>query len=208
VSIASVLARPIHEGKTHMTHRWWRTRSERGQASFSVVLALITVVLAGVLVNRVAWTAEAINKKAGNIAKTATPINKATDAVLNLDTTNQLAGSILETAKPLEGKLAEIVRLAKSVDGLAKSINGSAATVDGTAKSINGNATAIVGTARSIDKGVKQINANLDVTLGIVGSIKGDSANILTQANLAHRLTACIDQGLPGPGSPADGHCK
>ncbi|MGI8808472.1 MAG: hypothetical protein ACR2KK_11635, partial [Acidimicrobiales bacterium] len=107
-----------------MTNRWWRSRSERGQASFSVVLALITVVLAGVLVNRVAWTAEAINKKAGNIAKTATPINKATDAVLNLDTTNQLAGSILVTAEPLQGKLAEIVRLAKSVDGLAKSING------------------------------------------------------------------------------------
>lgn len=75
-----------------MTKRWWPTRSERGQASFSVVLTLITVVLAGVLVNRVAWTAEAINKKAGNIAQTATPINAATDAVLNLDTTNELAG--------------------------------------------------------------------------------------------------------------------
>ena len=191
-----------------MTYRWWPTRSERGQASFSVVLALITVVLAGVLVNRVAWTAEAINKKAGNIAKTATPINKATDAVLNLDTTNQLAGSILATAQPLEGKLAEIVRLAKSVDGLAKSINGSAATVDGTAKSINGNATGILDTARSIDRGVMQINANLDRTIEIAGAIKGDTANILTQAQLAHRLAACIDAGLPGPGTPADGHCK
>jgi len=173
-----------------------------------VVLSILTVILAGILVNRVAWTAEAINKKAGHIAQTATPINKATDAVLNLDTTNQLAGSILETAKPLEGKLAEIVRLATSVDGLAKSINGSASTVDGTAKSINGNAAGIVTVAKSIDRGVMQINANLDRTIELANAIKGDSANIQTQALLAHRLAACVDQGLPSPGSPADAHCK
>ena len=191
-----------------MTQRWWPIRTERGQASFSVVAALITVALAGVLVNRVAWTAEAINKKAGHIAQTAAPINKATDAVLHLDTTNQLAGSILETARPLEGKLGEIVRLATSVDGLAKSINASAATVDGTARGINANAAGIVDTARSIDRGVMQINANLDRSIQIAGAIKGDTTNILTQAELAHRLAACIDAGLPGPGSPADGHCK
>ncbi len=191
-----------------MTQRWRFARTEWGQASFSVVATLVAVLLAGILVNRVAWTAESINKKAGRISKTATPINAATDAVLNLDTTNQLAGSILATAKPLEGKLAEIVRLAKSVDQLAISINGSASTVDGTAKSINGNATGILGTARSIDRGVQTIIAGLNTTLGIVGSVKGDSGNILTQAEIAHRLAACIDQGLPGPGSPPDTHCR
>ena len=184
------------------------TRSERGQASFSVVATLVATILAGVLVYRVAWTAESINDKAENISKTATPINANTDAVLNLDTTNQLAGSILETAKPLSGKLAEIVRLAKSVDQLAISINGTASTVDGTAKSINGNATGIVETARSIDRGVKQIITNLNQTLGIVDSVKGDSGNIIAQAQIAHRLAACIDQGLPGPGSPPDSHCR
>ena len=191
-----------------MSQRWRLARSEWGQASFSVVATLVAVLLAGVLVNRVAWTAESINKKAENISKTATPINAATDAVLNLDTTNQLAGSILETARPLQGKLAEIVRLAQSVDGLAISINSSASTVDGTAKSINGNAAGIVATAQSIDRGVKQIITNLNQTLGIVESVKADSGNILGQAQLAHRLAACVDQGLPGPGSPADGHCR
>ena len=191
-----------------MTRRWRPARSEWGQAAFSVVATAAAVILAGILVNRVAWTAESINKKAGNIAKTAVPINQATDAVLNLDTTNQLAGSILETAKPLEGKLAEIVRLAKSVDQLAISINGSATTVDGTAKSINGNATGIVSTAQSIDRGVKQIITNLNQTLGIVTAVKGDADNILGQAQIAHRLAACIDAGLPGPGSPADAHCR
>jgi methyl-accepting chemotaxis protein len=191
-----------------MTQERRPKRGEGGQAAFSVVAALVAVILAGVLVNRVAWTAESINDKAGRIAKTAVPINQATDAVLNLDTTNQLAGSILETAKPLQGKLAEIVRLAKSVDSLAISINSSASTVDGTAKSINGDATGIVQTAQSIDRGVKQIITNLNQTLSIVGAVKGDSGNILGQAQTAHRLAACIDQGLPGPGSPADPHCR
>ncbi len=189
-----------------MAHRWRLAHGEGGQATFSVVLVIVAVALAAVLVNRVAWTADAINDKAGNIAKTAAPINVATDAVLNLDTTNQLAGSILETAKPLEGKLAEIVRLAQSVDRLAISINGSAAEIDGTAKGINADASTIIATARSIDRGVKQIITNLNQTLGIVGEIKNDSGNILVQANIAHKEAACIDQPLPG--GTNDGHCR
>ncbi len=191
-----------------MANRWSLARSEKGQATFSVVLVIIAVLLAAVLVNRVAWTADAINKKAGNIAKTAAPINVATDAVLNLDKTNQLAGSILNTAKPLEGKLAEIVRLAQSVDRLAISINGSAADIDGTAKGINADASTIIATARSIDRGVKQIITNLNQTLGIVGEIKSDSGNILGQANTAHKEAACIDQGAAAAGGTTDGHCK
>ena len=189
-----------------MAQRWRLAKGERGQATFSVVLVIVAVVLAAVLVNRVAWTADAINKKAGNIAKTAAPINVATDAVLNLDKTNELAGSILTTAKPLEGKLAEIVRLAQDVDRLAISINGSAGEINGTARGINADATTILATARSIDRGVKQIISNLNETLSIVGGIKSDSGNILTQANIAHKEAACIDQPLPG--GTNDGHCR
>lgn len=189
-----------------MGHRWRPTPDERGQASFSVVAAIVTVLLAGVLVNRVAWTAEAINKKAGNIAKTAVPVNEATDAVLNIDRTNELAGSILETAQPLEGKLAEIVRLATSVDRLAKSINGRAGEIDGTAKSINGEVGGILSTARSLDAGVKQIIANLDTTLAIVNPVTADSDNILRLARAAHKQAACIDGVLPG--NTDDPHCR
>lgn len=193
-----------------MAQRLRPVLSERGQAGFTVVLTIITVVLAGILVNRVAWTAEAINKKAGRIAKTAVPIGVATKAVAegNLDKTNQLAGSILETARPLQGKLAEIVSLAKDVDRLAVSINGSAADIDGTAKGINSTAAGILGTARSIDNGVKQIISNLNVTLGILQAIKGDAGNILGQAQKAHAQAACIDGGLATAGGSADGHCR
>lgn len=189
-----------------MGKRWRLANGEHGQAAFSVVVVIVVVALAAVLVNRVAWTASAINAKAGRIAKTAVPINEATDAVLNLDRTNQLAGSILETAKPLSGQLGEIVRLAQAVDRLAISINGSATDIDGTAKGINSNASGILGTARSIDRGVQQIIRNLNETLGIVGNVKGDSGNILAQAVQAHDSAACIDRSLPG--GTNDNHCR
>lgn len=189
-----------------MGQRWRPTPDERGQAAFSVVAAIVTVLLAGVLVNRVAWTAEAINKKAGNIARTAVPVNEATDAVLNIDRTNELAGSILATAQPLEGKLAEIVRLAQSVDRLAISINERAGEIDGTAASINGEADTILSTARRLDSGVKQIVANLDTTLGILVPVTADADNILALAREAHKQAACIDQTLPG--SAGDPHCS
>jgi len=189
-----------------MGHRWRPTPDERGQAAFSVVAAIVTVVLAGVLVNRVAWTAEAINKKAGNIAKTAVPVNEATDAVLNVDRVNELASSILTTAQPLEGKLAEIVRLAQSVDRLAKSINGRAGEIDGTAKSINGEVGGILGTARNIDRGVMQINTNLETTRAILNPATNDADAILRLARAAHKQAACIDGALPG--NTDDPHCR
>lgn len=183
-----------------------RAHDEAGLVNaITAVVTFVVLVLAGILVYRVAWTAERINDKAGNIAKTAVPINEATDAVLNLDTTNGLAGSILGTAQPLQGKLDEIIRLAKSVDGLATSINGSAGEVDGTAKGINSTAAGILEVARSIDRAVIQINSNLDTTISIAQQIKGDSGNILAQAQLAHKQASCIDQGL---GGAPDSHCR
>ena len=76
---------------------------ERGQATFSLLIVVAVVAVAVVLLQRTAWHAERINDKAGVIATTGGGINTATQAVLKLGRTNELAGSILETAKPLEG---------------------------------------------------------------------------------------------------------
>ena len=148
------------------------------------------------LLYRTAWTADSINKKAGTIAKTGGGINTATAAVLKLGRTNQLASSILDTARPLEGQLNEVIRLAQSIDGLATSINGTAGRINGTAKGINGSAATILGTARSINDGVAQINTNLDTTLALARAIKTDTANILAQADTANHFASCIDRGL------------
>jgi methyl-accepting chemotaxis protein len=183
-----------------------RLLGERGQATFSLLIVVAVVAVAVILLQRTAWHAEHINDKAGVIAQTGGGINTATQAVLKLGRTNELAGSILETAKPLEGKLDEIVRLAKSVDGLATSINNSASTINGTARGINGTAGTILNTARSINDGVAQINVNLDDTLRLAREIKTDTGNILTNAKAADRELDCIENGLltgggsvPGP---------
>ena len=177
-------------------HRWRSTTDERGQATFTLVIVVVVVAIAVVLLYRTAWTADSINTKAGTIAKTAGGINTATAAVLKLGRTNQLASSILDTAKPLEGQLNEVIRLAKSIDGLATSINGTAGTINGTAKGINGSAATILGSARSINDGVAQINTNLDTTLDLARRIKADTGNILGQADTANHFASCIDRGL------------
>ncbi len=185
------------------------TRDERGAAApaYTAVVTLVTVLLAAVLVNRVAWTAESINKKADTIRESAVGIKGDTEAVLNLDQTNASASSILTSADPLDEKLKNIVSLAQAVDVKAKSINGSAATVSGTASTINNTAGGIsptasgintevaniLGLAESIMRGVNQINANLDDTIAIVGQVRGDTGNIRNAANLADVRAACID---------------
>ena len=191
----------------------------------TILLSVVTLLLAGALINRVAWTAEAIDAKAKRISASAGGIQDDAVAVAKLDVTNRRAGSILQSAQPLQGKLAQIVQLAQSVDGTAKSIDSSAGTVSGTATAINttagaigttatginGQAASILDTARSIQRGTAQINTNLDVTIAIVEQIKGDTANILGQALHAHKEAACIDDSLPatmGGASSPDGHCR
>jgi len=179
-----------------------RPFNERGQATFSLLIVVAVVAVAVVLLQRTAWHAEHINDKAGVIATTGGGINTATQAVLKLGRTNELASSILETAKPLQGKLDEIIRLAKSVDGLATTINASALSIHGTANGINGTASTILNTARSINDGVAQINVNLDDTLRLANAIKTDTGNILTNAKAADRELDCIENGsLTGAGS-------
>ena len=188
-----------------MTKRWRPAAGERGQATFSLLIVIVVVAIAVVLLQRTAWHAEAINDKAGTIAETGGGINTATAAVLKLGRTNDLAGSILETAQPLQGKLDEIVRLAQSIDGLATTINGSAQSINGTARGINGTASTILNTARNINDGVAQINVNLDQTLRLANQIKDDTGNILTGARRADRNLACIEAGgLTGGGTVPD----
>jgi len=179
-----------------MTKRWRSAADERGQATFSLIIVLVVVAIAVVLLQRTASTAESINDKAGTISSSASGINESTKAVLKLGTTNDLAGSILATAQPLEGALNEVIRLAQSIDGLATSINDSATSINGTASGINGTASTILTTARSINNGVAQINTNLDTTLAVAAQIKADTGDIRTRAVRTTRLADGINSGL------------
>lgn len=200
------------------------TRDERGAAApaYTAVITLVTVLLAGIMVNRVAWTAEAINKKAETIKQSAIGIQADSTAVLDIDATNASASSILVSADPLDEKLKQIVALARAVDVKAKSINGTASTVSGTAteinntagpisgtaSGINANVAGILGLAQSIMRGVDQINANLDGTIAIVTQVRGDTGNIRNAANLADRGAACIDGKTPLVGFTREPECR
>lgn len=199
------------------TQRRGLAADERGQATFSLIIVLVVVAVAALLLQRTASTAESINDKAENIAQTGRGINTATDAVLQLDVTNQRAGSILASAQPLQGQLNEVIRLAESINGLASTINGSAQSINGTAGSINGlagsiNSTAgqingfagginadvasILETARDIDEGVALINRNLDTTIALAEDIQANTSTIVGQAQRADVLAAEIDDAV------------
>ena len=182
-------------------------RDERGQGAIMLVAVTLVLVVAVALLIRTTTLASEIDSKADNIAKTGRGINTATDAILQLAQTNELGTSILETSKPLVPTLDKIVNVAKSIDGLATSITGTAVDVNGTIKGINATASGIQSVARSINDGVAQINRNVDTTISLARAVKADTANIVGQAELAHKTGACIDSGLPS-GSAADGHCR
>ncbi len=197
-----------------MTKPWRPVRDERGQAAtFSVVLVIVVVVLAAFLVWKISDLAVRIDQKAGAIQRTAVPINRATDAVTNIPETNRLASSILTSAKPLEGELAEIIRLAQDVDRLAASINRTAGTIDDTASAIDVTGAGILPVARAINADVGQINRNLDITIGLARAIDADTNVVLALARKAHGHAGCIDGevdalvlGLLAP-VPGTDHC-
>jgi uncharacterized protein YoxC len=178
------------------TQRRGLASDERGQATFSLIVVLVVVVAAALLLQRTASTAESIDAKAENIAQTGRGINTATDAVLQLDVTNQRAGSILASAQPLEGQLNEVVRLAESIDGLASTINGSAQSINGTAGSINGLAGSINGTAGSINGLAGSINGTAGRINGLAGGINGDAGSILDLARDIDNGVALINRNL------------
>jgi uncharacterized protein YoxC len=195
-------------------HRRWR--SERGAVALTNGVVIAVVIVAGLvsvsLLARTARAANRINHKAENIAKTGQGINTATDSVIQLNRTNEVAGSILNSAKPLEGKLAQVVTLAQSVDGLAKSINGSAgtinqsgSTINGTAQNINGSAVKINGTAKTIGGTAKAISGSANSINGSAGAINATAGAINTQAaailDVAKRINddvAQINKNLDG----------
>jgi methyl-accepting chemotaxis protein len=219
----------IHLSTEPISHRddvpGQATPDESGQAASNALLLVVVVVVlvvAVVLLQRTASTAESINKKAVTISQTGRGINDNTDSILQLTKTNQLGASILNSAKPLQGQLSQVVDLANSINGLASSINGSAGAIDGTAKTINMSAGAINSTASginttassilavatSIKSGVDMINKNLDTTILVAQQIKGDTGTIVgagaTGLSSALHLAGCINREL---GGNAAGNC-
>ncbi len=184
------LARQEH---THPPGRW---RNQRGAATVNNAVVVVVVVIAGIvsvsLLARTAKAANRINHKAENIARTGQGINTATDSVIQLTRTNEVAGSILASAQPLEGKLNQVITLAQGVDGLAKSINGTAGTINSTGGTINGTAGAINGSAGKINTTAKAIGGTAKSISNSANSINGSAGAINTTAGAINAQAAAI----------------
>jgi len=184
-------------------------RDEGGEAYVPLlVLVVVIVVVAVILLTRTEVTARSINDKAANIAKTGRGINASTDAIIQLNMTNDFGKSILATAQPLTPKLNQVIGLADSINNKATSITASALTINSTAKTIGGSGNSINGSARGIDGatkaiipiaesikgGVATINQNVMTTIGIAEAVKTDTGNILgVAATQAIKNSGCID---------------
>jgi methyl-accepting chemotaxis protein len=205
VHSSSVRPEPTRE-KHLMTPRWKPVRDERGQGALVLAVVLVVVLVAVVLLVRTQALASTVSNKTEQIAVSGRGINQSTDAVIQLNRTNEFGRSILSSTQPLSAQTTRIVEIARSIDGLATSINGTAQTINSTANGINGTATQILGTAQSIKRGVEQINRNADVAIALAQQIKRDLDVVDEQvADGAHRVGACIDQAATGNN---DGHCR
>lgn len=188
-----------------MTQRRNPVRDERGQGGLVLGVVLIVVLVAVLLLVRTQALAVSVHKKTANIAKTGRGISDATDAVLQLNNTNQYGKNILDTSKPLAGQVTRITEIARSIDGLATSINATAGDINGTAHGINSTAARILTTANSIKAGVVTINHSVDNAIAIVRKIQSDTDNVLKQADVAHKELGCIDRALA---KADDAHCR
>ncbi|MGH3974638.1 MAG: hypothetical protein ACRDS9_15110 [Pseudonocardiaceae bacterium] len=127
-----------------------------GAGLFNVISVMILVVgvvvigIAAALLARTLAAAQSIDNKAQAIARNAGQINVATNSVTELNRTNELAASILQSTKPLQGQLNTVDAIARDIAGLAKSINETAGTINATAGTINSTAGTINNTARDI----------------------------------------------------------
>src|SRR5947209_2635174 len=163
-----------------------RSRGSGGAGLFNVVSVVILVVgvlvigLAAALLARTLAAAQSIDKKAQTIAGNAGNIDVATNSVIQLNRTNEVASSILSSAKPLQGLLNTTDATARDIDGLAKSINTTAGTINGTAGTINGTATTINGSATSINGSVSTIN-------GTAATINSTARGIVNRSSFCYR---------------------
>jgi type II secretory pathway pseudopilin PulG len=151
-----------------------------------LVFAVLIIGIAAALLARTLAAAQSIDKKAQTISGNASNINVATDTLVQLNRTNEVAASILQNTKPLEGQLTTVDTVARDIDGLAKSINGTAGSINGYAGTINGTAVTINGTARDINTNAGTINST-------AGTINATARGINTQASLILDVAKRID---------------
>jgi len=168
----------------------------RGFTFTSVIVLVIVVAVVGVaavLLARTVQEAQSINAKAQNIATTGRGINQATDSVVQLNRTNELAESILNSARPLDTQLGRIVATATGINNRASSINSKAGSINSTAGSINDSAGTINTSAGEINGAAGEINSSAGSINSTAGAINTSAGSIDTSAGAINDSAGSID---------------
>jgi uncharacterized protein YoxC len=151
--------------------------------NFVVLLAVIgATTVTGLLLARTMRATDGINAKTKNIARTGQGINSATDSVIQLSRTNELAASILGSTQPLAGDLAAMVEQAKALDGLSGSLDASTGAINGTVAQLLATANGMSATAGDINASTKKIAASSAEVDGTTKEVAATTGTLNTTA--------------------------
>lgn len=162
-----------------MTQRWRPVRDQAGQGLVTLIVVVVVVAVAVFFLFRTLFIGMSIEEKTDDIAQTGRGINVATDAILQLDRTENFGKTIHASTDPLEGKVNRIVALAASIDNTASSINNSATSIGGSANAIGGSVASIQNLARLVDRDAALINRNVRAVINTAQAINGDLDNVI-----------------------------
>lgn len=202
----------------------YRTVTMAGRVS--VVMVSIAALLMMALLYRTQMHAGAIQDKAALIAKSGRGINENTDALMQLDKTNQLTASVRDSLNPLNQDLRAIASLSGSTASSLESIRSSSSSIEGSAHSIdtstgaigrdvhsvadaipainttlqgiNTNAASILAIGESLERGISLIGSDLSATADVANQILRDATGIRTRLHTTNHYASCIDNGLNG----------
>ena len=144
-------------------------------------ILLLVLAVAGVATWQLIRTVEAaddIEDQAVRIARNGRGINIATDSVIQLRRTNRLAGTILQSARPLDEQLVKIVGRGRSIDATAGAIDATAGEINQTAGAINESAGEINQTAGEINATAVEIDQTAGNILGVARRVDNVAGSI------------------------------
>jgi methyl-accepting chemotaxis protein len=157
--------------------------------------------------------ADAINAAAAPLSGQLGTVKDHTDSILGeAAAIDDTAKAINSTVHAIDGNVNDIHGSVRSINSIVHAINGTVRSIDGNATSINGTAHSIAGTINAIDSTAKVIRGDhkaiglggglagaarrLDVLLGQITGIKGDTGNILALVGSIQNTAKAIDNKL------------
>ena len=165
------------------------------------------------LLESVNGRADAINTAAAPLSGQLAVVEDHTKSIINsASAIDDTARTINSTVRKIDGNVSEIHGSVRSINSLVHSINGTVRNIDANASSINGSVHSIGGIIDEIDTTAKIIRGDhnaaglggglagaarrLDVLLGQITGIKGDTGNILALVGSIQNTSKSIDNKL------------